>query len=335
MNPQLNYLLEQGIVAFENGHFERAESILVKIIRVDSKNCPALHVLGLIKASQKKYKDATELLGKAAKIDPKDPSIRYNLAKALDDCGAHSESIQHHKKAIELAPNNPNVWLNYGKSLSSLNSFEEALSVYEKALAIQPEFAEAFLNKGATLKELGRYDEAIGCADKALRINPNLAEAWSNKGFVLKELRQYISAVNHFEKALIIDPTIDWLHGDLLHAKMKICDWSDMNSNLEKITSRVMNNQKVISPFPILALTDDLLLHRQCAESYIKNKYPFRPELGQIPRGLNKTKIRVGYFSADLYNHATAYLIAELFELHDKFKFEFFASRSARRQTMK
>jgi hypothetical protein len=33
-------------------------------------------------------------------------------------------------------------------------------------------------------------------------------------------------------------------------------------------------------------------------------------------------KIRVGYFSADFHNHATGYLMAELFELHDKSKFE-------------
>ena len=35
-------------------------------------------------------------------------------------------------------------------------------------------------------------------------------------------------------------------------------------------------------------------------------------------------KIRIGYYSADYYEHATSYLIAELIELHDKSKFEIF-----------
>ena len=36
-------------------------------------------------------------------------------------------------------------------------------------------------------------------------------------------------------------------------------------------------------------------------------------------------KIRLGYYSADFHNHATAYLMAELFERHDKNQFELFA----------
>src|SRR5262249_6708911 len=35
-------------------------------------------------------------------------------------------------------------------------------------------------------------------------------------------------------------------------------------------------------------------------------------------------KVRIGYFSADFRNHAVAYLIAHLFELHDRSKFEIF-----------
>jgi predicted O-linked N-acetylglucosamine transferase (SPINDLY family) len=36
-------------------------------------------------------------------------------------------------------------------------------------------------------------------------------------------------------------------------------------------------------------------------------------------------KIRIGYLSADFHEHATAYLMAELFETHDRSQFELFA----------
>ena len=324
MNPQIQIMLQQAIQAFQSGNYERADSILVKIINADSKNLPAFHILGLIKASQNKYQEATELLGRAVKLDPNEPSIRYNLAKALVDNGAYIESIPHHKKAIELAPNNPEALLNYGKALSSLNAYEEALSAYDKALIIHPSYAEAFLNKGATLKELKRYEEAIICADSALKINPNLAEGWVNKGVALKEFKKYDEVISHYEKALSLKSEIDWLYGDLLHAKMKVCRWFDFTDNLEKIINKVLVNERVINPFPLIALTDNALLHRQSSEIYVQEKYPFNNALGQISKNPENEKIRIGYFSADFHNHATGYLMAELFELHDKDKFELF-----------
>ena len=326
MNPQLQIMLQQAIQAFQSGNYERADSILVKVIKADSKNLPAFHILGLIKASQKKYKEAIELLGKAVKLDPNEPSLRFNLAKALMDSGAYMESIPHHKKAVELAPNNPEAWLNYGKAFSDLNAYEEALSIYDKALIINPGYAEAFLNKGATLKELKRYEEAIVCAESALRINPNLAEGWVNKGVALKEFKRYEEVISHYEKALSLKSEIDWLNGELLHTKMKICRWSGFTDNLENITNRLMANEKIANPFPLLALTDGVSLQRKCAEIYAQEKYPFNPALGPITKTkrLEGEKIRIGYFSADFHNHATGYLMAELFELHDKQKFEIF-----------
>ena len=326
MNPQLQIMLQQAIQAFQSGNYERADSILVKVIKADSKNLPAFHILGLIKASQKKYKEAIELLGKAVKLDPNEPSLRFNLAKALMDSGAYMESIPHHKKAVELAPNNPEAWLNYGKAFSDLNAYEEALSIYDKALIINPGYAEAFLNKGATLKELKRYEEAIVCAESALRINPNLAEGWVNKGVALKEFKRYEEVISHYEKALSLKFEIDWLNGELLHTKMKICRWSGFTDNLENIINRLMANEKIANPFPLLALTDGVSLQRKCAEIYAQEKYPFNPALGPITKTkrLEGEKIRIGYFSADFHNHATGYLMAELFELHDKQKFEIF-----------
>ena len=50
----------------------------------------------------------------------------------------------------------------------------------------------------------------------------------------------------------------------------------------------------------------------------------FIPKKKTTPKKESKKKIRIGYYSADYYEHATSYLIAELIELHDKSKFEIF-----------
>jgi tetratricopeptide (TPR) repeat protein len=211
MNPQLELMLQQAVQAFQNGNFDAADLSLKRVLQIDSKNLPALHILGLIKASQSKYKEAAEYLARAARIHPNDASIQFNLAKALADSGNDKESLAHHKKAVALAPDNPEAWLNYGKSVSKLGRHEDALVLYENALSLKPDYAEAAINKGAALKELHRYDEAIVLAERALIINPNLVEAWSNIGAALKELKRFDEAVTHYDKALSLRP--DYVDG--------------------------------------------------------------------------------------------------------------------------
>ena len=141
----------------------------------------------------------------------------------------------------------------------------------------------------------------------------------------LRELKRYDDAIAHYDKALSLKPDIDWLCGDLLHTKMKICSWSGLADSLDNISKKVMANKKVIQPFPLLALNDDALLHKKSSEIYAQNKYPYNFSLGPILKRPETQKIRIAYFSADFRNHPVSFLAAELFELHDKNRFEIIA----------
>ena len=393
MNPHLQTMLQQAIQAFQGGNFDSADSILKRVLQVDSKNLPALHILGLIKASQSKYVEAAQYLARAARIHPNDASIQYNLAKALADSGNDKDALAHHKKAVALAPSNPEAWLSYGKTASNLGRYDDALVCYGHALNLRPDYAEALLNKSTTLKELKRYEDAIGFAEQALAINPNLAEAWANKGVVLKllkrfdeaithydkalslksdyaeawsnkgnvlnELKRFDEAIVHYDKALSLKPEyadgwsnkghtlyelkrydeaiasydtalslktdIDWLPGDLLHLKMRLCSWADLDNSVAVISKKVMVGEKVLSPFSLLALSDDAFLNKKCSETYSQERYPVNFVLGPIHKAVKKEKIRIGYFSADFRNHPVSILTVELFELCDKSKFEIIA----------
>jgi len=70
-------------------------------------------------------------------------------------------------------------------------------------------------------------------------------------------------------------------------------------------------------------MTDSLLAQRRAAEIWAANKHPLQNSLGALPdrdRSPDE-RICVGYYSADFYEHATAYLIAEILELHDRHRF--------------
>jgi protein O-GlcNAc transferase len=273
----------------------------------------------------KLYTEALNACDKALSLNPDYVEAWYNKGNTLYELKRYDEAIAHYDKALSLKPDYVETWSNKGLTLYELKRYDEAITHYDQALSLKSDYAKAWFNKGLTLHDLKRYDEALAHYDKALSLKPNYAEAWSNKGVTLNELKCYNEALDHYEKALRHKPDIDWIYGDLLHIKMIISNWSGLTESLEDITKRVITDQKVIQPFALLGLNDDAQLHKKSAEIYAQDKYPLSPILGSILKLPTNQKIRVGYFSADFKNHAVSVLTAELFELHDKNRFEIIA----------
>ena len=291
MNPQIGFLLNKALESLRNLNFESAELYLKQALRLESSNPHVLRLLGVISAQRRQYSDALKYLNSSLKNLPKNSLTLSNLG---------------------------NVFL-------ELKEYGNALDAYDKSIKIDSKYEEVWSNKGNVLNELKRYDEAIAHHDKALSLKPDYAKGWSNKGITLNKLKRYDEAIAHYDKALSLKPDVDWVFGDLVHTKMKICSWSGLAESLEDISKKVLANEKVTNPFGLLALNDNTFLHKKSSEIYIQSRYPFNPVLEPILKRPQSQKIRVGYFSADFRNHPVSLLTAELYELHDKNKFEIFA----------
>ena len=259
------------------------------------------------------------------RLIPDRASTLTNLSAAQIHLKKYSEASASLEKAISIGGENCETYLNLGLLEKERENYLPAINYFNQSLLLNPSHVAAQLNKGAILNEIKDFDEALVAYGKALSIKPDYAEAWSNKGVTLNELKRFDEALVAYEKALSIKPDIDWILGSFLHAKMTICSWSNFDEILDSLIVSIHSNNKASNPFSLLALTDDALLHKKCAEIYTDRKYPFKPILGAIPLSINPGKVRIGYFSADFHSHATGYLMAELFELHDKSIFEVYA----------
>jgi predicted O-linked N-acetylglucosamine transferase (SPINDLY family) len=304
------------------GHNQAAFSIFQKAIKIDPNEPMAWYNAANTLCDTGEYEESLTYYERSIKLNSQYCPALINYGKALFELKRYSESLTFYDEALRINQDSLDCLINKGAALKELKRYDEAIAHYDKALNLKPDYAEGWSNKGNVLNELKRYDEAIAHYDKALNLKPDYAEGWSNKGNVLNELKRYDEAIAHYDKALSLKPDIDWASGYLIHTKMKICSWSGLAESLENISKKVVANEKVTDPFALLALNDDALLHQKSSEIYIQSRYPFNPVLGPILKRPQSQKIRVGYFSADFHNHATGYLMAELFELHDKSKFE-------------
>jgi predicted O-linked N-acetylglucosamine transferase (SPINDLY family) len=106
---------------------------------------------------------------------------------------------------------------------------------------------------------------------------------------------------------------------------MHLCIWSNLESYLEDLTTQIKNNKKVIGSFNLFGLIDDSALHRKTTEIRINSAHPRNTSLPAINPYPRRSKIRIGYFSADFKIHPVTTLTAELFEVHNRERFEIHA----------
>jgi predicted O-linked N-acetylglucosamine transferase (SPINDLY family) len=197
-----------------------------------------------------------------------------------------------------------------------------ALASYDHAIRLNPDHAEAHHGRGCALHAQLAYEAAIECYDQAIRLKPDYANAHANRGNALLALKQYSSALAGFDRALALQPDYEYLRGTRLYTKRQLCDWHNADGDLAQLEAAIARSERVALPFATLALTASPALQKRAAEIYVADKHPPRPDAAPILPYAAHSRIRIGYFSADFHNHATSYLMAELFERHDRTRFE-------------
>ena len=351
--------LQRAITAHQEGRLEEADHLYQKILETQPTHPDANHNLGVLKVllnksadalllfkiavesnpsieqywysysntliREKKFKEAEAISRKAIKFKPNFVTIHFNLGFILNEIGKFKEAELSYKKAITLKPEFVEAYYNLGATLQALGRTDEAVESYKKAIMLKPKFVEAHNNLGVILKDLGKFDDAEASYKKAIEYKVDYAEALSNLGEVQKSLGRIDDSLSNYKYAYQLKPDLDYLLGALIHLKMNFCIWDDLPKNINMLTKKINNGEKASTPFALLSLIDDPSIHKKAAEIYSNDKFPRSNIFPRIPQYHDHEKIKIGYFSADFWNHPTSYLTAELYENHDRKKFEIHA----------
>lgn len=234
-------------------------------------------------------------------------------------------AIKLYKHTIELKPDYPEALSNLGLALNDLNKIDEALICLDRAIALKSDSATAYLNRGIALSNLNRREDALASYDRAIAIKPDFVEAHNNQGAALCDLNRLEEALVAYEHAIRLAPDHELFYGSMVEMKLKLCDWRNYDEHIKHIELQIEAGKNVIHPFTALALSESPALQKRAAENFVREKFPVNNALPPINQYPKHDKIRVAYFSADFRNHAVYFLTAELFERHDKSKFELIA----------
>jgi protein O-GlcNAc transferase len=271
-----------------------------------------------------KNSEADSLYRKAILIEPKDASLYIKYGKFLNQIDKVDDALSTYNKSIEIEPINPGAFRNIGYIYQKRKEYEKAIFYLKESVRMSDNH-EANNNVGLIYCALGKFEEGIEYYDKAIKAKPDKAEYFILKAYALQSLKKTDKAILSYDEALKVNNEYKYAFGERFYAKTSICDWSNFENEFNWIEAQLKDNKRVAPPLVISGIFDDPLTQKKGAVIYSEDLYPFNNILGAIKKYPKNEKIKIGYFSGDFREHPVGYLVAELFEMHDKSKFELFA----------
>ena len=211
-----------------------------------------------------------------------------------------------------------------------------AEACFTEALQYHPKHAIFWYNLGNAQRNLGKLEAAIASFKQSIEFDPNDADVYNNLGNVQRELGQLDLAIANYEKAITLDDKMHHSLAHLIHQKQHICDWrgegtNNLNEQISTLREIVRTTPNAaIAPFAFLAMPSTTAAEQKlCANHYIAQNFmrlnALRDKVAFTYHLQRKSKLKIGYLSADFRLHPLAFLITELIESHDRTQFELYA----------
>ena len=226
-------------------------------------------------------------------------------------------AAQHHTE-----PNLFAAWFNVGAELSQAGAIAEAMGAYRHALRHKPDFHGAAVNLGLLLERQGQSDAALHIWMQAIQPNEARVALLNQRARVLEQAGRLAEASDNLRQSLLTQPEQPDAMQHWLHLRQRMCQWPVLAEIIPGLSAAQLLTQS--GPLAALALTDDVSSHAATAAAWIDRKLPPAPLRLAPEAGYAHERIRVGYLSSDFCSHAMSYLIAELFERHDRTRVEVF-----------
>ncbi len=277
-------------------------------------------------------------------------------ANALMAQERHAEALAAYEMAVAASPRNIDAMCGRGLALFELARPADALAAFDQVLALVPGHLDSIMGRAHALVMLGRAAEAVAIMDRVLAVvpknplahyvrghgllamfdtaqavesfrvaaelAPDMTAAVHNHADALRALGRYSEAIPVFERVLAREPGHGRAMSGLASSALHCCEWQTVDRLARPIETAVRDGVRGIDPFTLLMLSPSPELHLNCAESFTRFTCPPVLSAARRLRARTRPRLKLAYLSSDFRTHATAYLMAELFELHDRDRFE-------------
>lgn len=185
--------LAQALALHRRGAVDAAVAAYVSILAERPDDVDALHLLGVARRSQRRLREAEDLVRRALALAPDLADAWYNLGNILNDLDSPERAAEAFGRAAALRPSEAPFWFALGSARARLGETNAAIEAYRRALEADPEHRAARHNLANQLMELGDDRAAASELRAVIARAPELAEAHYNLARVLLRSGDYTS----------------------------------------------------------------------------------------------------------------------------------------------
>lgn len=321
-----------GMIEFDRGHLDGAIANYRRALEIEPKNLQALINLSNTLVRKDLGSEAELYLQRALAISPNDSDSLINLGNLRAKQGRSADAQLLYERAARTETGAVDAFRNLGKLFRGQGRYADAFKHLRSALERMPENPGTMVDLGATCLETGDLTQAEAWYRKALAVEPANAATCRELADVLKMWGRYDEAARNYERALELQNDCLPALGGLIYVRQHMSDWTGIEALWARARHEAIGRPgSGITPFSILAQPTTSAEQLACARAWTQSEVaPIASQRTQLAfdfdnRRARPARLRVGYLSWDFHQHATSYLIAELFELHDRNRFEIFA----------
>lgn len=290
---------------------------------------------GVAQIKLKQWGPALQAFEAAIKVKPNDPLYRLNAARCCLELARFEEALAHANRAAEQEPGSEVAAFMRVRALHRLHRNSEILTVLAAMPESQRNSREYWVAKGCALQNTGKHQEAVQAFMEALMFSMDDALSHYRMGISFYELELKEEASECFRTGLVLGlgPNALHVHGMLAYAERENCRWqqaAEQEAQLRNLVAAAPDNARIITaPFAHVTLSDDPLHQLKACRLMSNTWLDLKPVVRPI-RTDRPQRLRVGYLSSDFHQHATCVLMCEVFEHHDRDRFEVFAYSTGR-----
>ena len=281
-----------GGLALQREELDEARRWFEQVLARSPQYVDAMASLGIVLQKQSRLEQAREQYLAALRLSPGFAAAHEGMAFVCLAMGRAGEAVGHLRAALQSEPENRNVLSALAGALFEVGELDEAAAVAQRVCELDPSDAAAYGTLANIYIVRGELDRAIA----TLESGHAQTEASNVLGMLTYQLRQ-------------------------------ACDWTKWQAAWDRMAPEVERSAALGSPFWLLCepttAQQQLAYTRRWAASRFGAITPSPSGAAIAPH--RHPRLRVGYLSSDLQEHAAAYLVAEVLELHDRDRFEVFA----------
>ncbi len=351
--------LREARAAWQRGDATAAEAHSRRALELDIGDGRAWTMLGLA-LRQRDPAEAEAALRRAAVMVPRDPDAHFHLGNLLREQNRIGAAIESYERALALAPDHPSLLNNYALALDATGAGQEAQTLYRRILNTRPEHPQALRNLAHSLCGARRFAEAAALCMRYLQLHPEGdARVWidqgicqhargdgaaaeasfrralaqspedavarTNLGSVLIDRGDFAAAEPMFRDAVSTDPTFLYATALLAYTRQHLCAWDGLDALHRNVVHGIEQDENaLVNAFAALSVPMSAANQLRAASRWAQTLAPREPIAAPAARPRSAV-LRLGYVSSDFRTHAVAFLATEVWERHDRARFETYA----------